>query len=584
MGLPTVASNWSATRRSWTRPTRWLIDGKLVPVAADAELFNDLYRGHRWFEADVEHLAATLREIAGARRGAREGRRRPPGPHRPLRPRRDRDARRRRSAEVVRPLRPQRGRTAACIWRGGFGSRTRCASSTTASPTPSSGRRPRAPRARRDRSTSSSRARRSATAGRRSSAARARARAHDAAWEYGDPPRAWVDEARRRARPRPRLLRLHPRRLRRRRPAPGPRRRRAARRRPRPLHARGPGARAALPAAATTFLFVGGTIARKGIDRLIDAWPDAFAPGDDVQLVIKDFGAGTHYDGAGREAARARRDRRAARRSSCSTTSSAPEELPALYRAADVLVAPLPRRGLLPAGARGARLRRAGDPHRRGPDARVRPRRRRLGDPRASASLLDGAVGDLELAGTGYWHEVDVQALAAALRSATDPAERDPRAQAARPSAERFGWDATAARLQAVLASVADEALPIARTVTPAEIPDARGTIVLHVARLGAARPLGAGADGVGPAGAGRRGRLARPPRARRGRRGGAGARARRARRVTGSIPSCCRTSSWPVTTRSATSASSRPRTPSCSTSTRPPSGPPSSSAGPPGR
>jgi tetratricopeptide (TPR) repeat protein len=45
------------------------------------------------------------------------------------------------------------------------------------------------------------------------------------------------------------------------------------------------------------FLFVGGTIARKGIDVLLDAYVRAFSAADDVTLVIKDFGANSFYAG-----------------------------------------------------------------------------------------------------------------------------------------------------------------------------------------------------------------------------------------------------------------------------------------------
>ncbi len=45
------------------------------------------------------------------------------------------------------------------------------------------------------------------------------------------------------------------------------------------------------------FLFVGGTIARKGIDILLDAYTRAFTSADDVSLIIKDFGATSFYKG-----------------------------------------------------------------------------------------------------------------------------------------------------------------------------------------------------------------------------------------------------------------------------------------------
>ncbi|MFZ5814031.1 MAG: glycosyltransferase [Bacillota bacterium] len=44
-----------------------------------------------------------------------------------------------------------------------------------------------------------------------------------------------------------------------------------------------------------TFLFVGGTIFRKGVDLLVDAYCEEFGPDEDVTLVIKDFGSGTVY-------------------------------------------------------------------------------------------------------------------------------------------------------------------------------------------------------------------------------------------------------------------------------------------------
>jgi glycosyltransferase involved in cell wall biosynthesis len=45
------------------------------------------------------------------------------------------------------------------------------------------------------------------------------------------------------------------------------------------------------------FLFVGGTIVRKGIDLLLQAYLDEFTADDDVCLVIKDNGAGSFYKG-----------------------------------------------------------------------------------------------------------------------------------------------------------------------------------------------------------------------------------------------------------------------------------------------
>jgi len=93
-----------------------------------------------------------------------------------------------------------------------------------------------------------------------------------------------------------------------------------------------------------TFLFVGGTIWRKGIDVLLAAWARAFGPGDDVRLVVKDFGVASSYQGQTSGAdvlALAARDDVAPVTYLSEDVPAA--ELPALYRAADVVV--LPYRG-----------------------------------------------------------------------------------------------------------------------------------------------------------------------------------------------------------------------------------------------
>lgn len=45
------------------------------------------------------------------------------------------------------------------------------------------------------------------------------------------------------------------------------------------------------------FLFVGGTIPRKGIDLLLEAYTEEFSSSDDVCLIIKDFGTNSFYKG-----------------------------------------------------------------------------------------------------------------------------------------------------------------------------------------------------------------------------------------------------------------------------------------------
>jgi tetratricopeptide (TPR) repeat protein len=57
--------------------------------------------------------------------------------------------------------------------------------------------------------------------------------------------------------------------------------------------------KAQVKASAFKFLFVGGTIARKGIDVLLDAYDRAFTAQDPVVLIIKDFGTDSFYANQG---------------------------------------------------------------------------------------------------------------------------------------------------------------------------------------------------------------------------------------------------------------------------------------------
>jgi len=89
------------------------------------------------------------------------------------------------------------------------------------------------------------------------------------------------------------------------------------------------------------FLFVGGTIGRKGPDILINAYLRAFKPEDDVCLVIKDMGGNGVYKG--QTAADAIRKLQADPRAPeilYLTEDMSPEDLPGLYTACDCLVHP----------------------------------------------------------------------------------------------------------------------------------------------------------------------------------------------------------------------------------------------------
>jgi glycosyltransferase involved in cell wall biosynthesis len=92
------------------------------------------------------------------------------------------------------------------------------------------------------------------------------------------------------------------------------------------------------------FLFVGGTILRKGIDLLLQAFGDAFLPEEDVTLVVKDLGSRSFYS---HNTKLGEVKQFAARRLSPHTITLTEdlddEALAALYRGADALV--LPYRG-----------------------------------------------------------------------------------------------------------------------------------------------------------------------------------------------------------------------------------------------
>lgn len=89
------------------------------------------------------------------------------------------------------------------------------------------------------------------------------------------------------------------------------------------------------------FLFVGGTIPRKGADVLLTAYLAEFGPDEDVCLVIKEFGAQSFYRGQGL----GERIRAAASDPNCPsvvyvTGNLSEEQVPNLYRACDALVHP----------------------------------------------------------------------------------------------------------------------------------------------------------------------------------------------------------------------------------------------------
>jgi glycosyltransferase involved in cell wall biosynthesis len=481
IGLPTVASNWSANLEFMDPETSWLVDGELVDVADDAEIFNPSYKGHKWFEADVDALAAVMREIASEPAAARAK----------AAPARDELIRRFGAEATAHRI----GELAASVWerhaerrtrpaqvaiRGGFGSVDSLAVVNDALAGELEGKglnvQRRAPQADALEIPAPSISQSWPPVFEPATAGPTVMVLH---WEFGAPPREWVDQARRCA---DRVIVS----------SDYVRRGYVEGGMPPGIvevipcgadleHFTPDGPRFELPrTAGTTFLFVGGTTWRKGADILVEGWRRAFGPDDDVQLVVKDFGVGGAYRNqtAGDEIKKL-----------AAGGTTAPivyiddelhfDELPSLYRAADVVVLPYRGEGFclpaLEAMACGVPVIHNGE----GPTGEF------VGDiggwslPAERVPLPPEAKLP-ELAAPGYVHEVDADALAERLRAvAADAAGRRERAERAVVRAAAYNWSAFADRVTESLATLEREGLPLARHLRHAEI-EARSRVVVY--------------------------------------------------------------------------------------------------------
>jgi glycosyltransferase involved in cell wall biosynthesis len=234
--------------------------------------------------------------------------------------------------------------------------------------------------------------------------------------------------------------------------------------------------------APCTFLFVGGAIWRKGVDVLLEAWERAFGPDDDVRLVIKDFG----LDGAYRGQSCGPRVRAMAERDDLAPllyvdAQLEAGELPALYRSADVLVAPYRGEGfclpVLEAMACAVPAMHTAA----GPTGEFCPPEAGWPLPSRREQLDVDSDSQGPLTGLAWTFEVDPDVLAATLRAAAaDAGERAARGRAARRAAERYGWDAVAEIAERRLAELAQlPPLRWARAVAPARL-ETRASSVLY--------------------------------------------------------------------------------------------------------
>jgi glycosyltransferase involved in cell wall biosynthesis len=481
MGLPTIGTRWSGNVDFMNDGNSWLVDGEVVPVREGAQEHAAMYyAGQSWFEADRDALVAAMREVAagGPEVEARAAAARPElierfGPE----PTAARITKL--TYAALERWRERQSRPLSCVWRGDWGS----IHSLSVVNEALTGALLAAGETDVTRRGVNGNPIHATTVG----VAQQWPPVFEAPtsgpfvlyqpWEFGEIPAAWVETIRTRvdevwtpseysrqsfvrAGLSPELVQVIPNGV--------------------DLEHFSPdGPAYPLPTSkGTIFLFVGGTIYRKGIDLLLEAFGAAFSAADDVALVIKGFGGATVYRGmTGEDRIAAFRDQPNAPEVVLLNGDLAFDEIPSLYRAADCIVQPYRGEGFcLPAlealaCGKPVIVTAGGPTDDFATDA-------------CAWQVLSRTVGlppnalppELSPTGPGFLLEPDVAALTAALREAADPAIRAAKAATARAHAERFSWPAAAERAAVRLRALAGRK-PI-RLVEPAALADRRRVLL----------------------------------------------------------------------------------------------------------
>ncbi len=230
-----------------------------------------------------------------------------------------------------------------------------------------------------------------------------------------------------------------------------------------------------LPTRGVRFLYVGGTIYRKGVDVLVEAFKEAFGGGDAATLVVKDVGAASFYQGMS-----AGENIRQTPGLLYVDDDLTDEQMAALYRSCDVLVHPYRGEGfampVLEAMACGLPVIVSAG----GPTDEFCPAEACWRIVTTRRAVPQGRIG-METVQEPWMLEPDADDLVRLFRAvADDPAERARRGAAGRAAALEHGWQAIADRYAERLHALARRPpLVRSRPVEPFPLPGARARNVL---------------------------------------------------------------------------------------------------------